>query len=146
MKIEYAKRIGRLPKYIFAAIEELKEQKKREGVDLIPLGIGDPDLNAPSLIVDELIKQVKTSENQKYPTSMGEYDYREAVARWYKVRFGGTIVSCQEQDLRPYKVLDNLYDAFRQQIFGGCDSFIIKLILSKLFLVAEKIAVWQMLD
>jgi len=88
MKIEYAKRIGRLPKYIFAAIEELKEQKKREGIDLISLGIGDPDLNAPSLIVDELIKQVKTSENQKYPTSMGEHDYREAVARWYKVRFG----------------------------------------------------------
>ena len=87
MKIEYAKRIGRLPKYIFAAIEELKEQKKREGIDLIPLGIGDPDLNAPSLIVDELIKQVKISETQKYPTSMGEYDYREAVARWYKVRF-----------------------------------------------------------
>ncbi|MFW9876766.1 MAG: aminotransferase class I/II-fold pyridoxal phosphate-dependent enzyme [Candidatus Thorarchaeota archaeon] len=88
MKIEYAKRIGRLPKYIFAAIEELKEQKKREGVDLIPLGIGDPDLNTPSIIVDELINQVKNPENQKYPTSMGEPDYREAVARWYKVRFG----------------------------------------------------------
>jgi len=88
MKIEYAKRIGRLPKYIFAAIEELKEQKKREGVDLIPLGIGDPDLNTPTIIIDELINQVKNPETQKYPTSMGEFDYREAVARWYKVRFG----------------------------------------------------------
>jgi len=88
MKIEYAKRIGMLPKYIFAAIEELKEQKKREGVDLISLGIGDPDLNTPKIIVDELINQVKNPETQKYPTSMGEFDYREAVARWYKVRFG----------------------------------------------------------
>ncbi|MFX1275070.1 MAG: aminotransferase class I/II-fold pyridoxal phosphate-dependent enzyme [Promethearchaeota archaeon] len=88
IKIEYAERLGRLPKYIFAEIEELKEQKKREGIDLIPLGIGDPDLGTPDIIVDELIKQVKVSESQKYPTSMGESEYRQAVARWYKVRFG----------------------------------------------------------
>ncbi len=88
IKIEYAERIGRLPKYIFAAIEEFKEKKKREGIDLISLGIGDPDLDTPSIIVDELVKQVRNPDNQKYPTSMGEFVYREAVARWYEVRFG----------------------------------------------------------
>ncbi|MFX1236924.1 MAG: aminotransferase class I/II-fold pyridoxal phosphate-dependent enzyme [Promethearchaeota archaeon] len=88
IKVTYADRIGRLPKYIFAAIEELKAEKKREGVDLILLGIGDPDLSTPDIIVNELIDQVKLAENQSYPTSMGEQDYREAVSRWYKVRFG----------------------------------------------------------
>jgi LL-diaminopimelate aminotransferase len=87
VKIEYADRLGGLPKYIFAAIEELKEQKNREGMDLISLGIGDPDLPTPDLIINELIRQVKKAENQKYPSSMGERDFREAVARWNKVRY-----------------------------------------------------------
>ncbi|MEJ2293515.1 MAG: aminotransferase class I/II-fold pyridoxal phosphate-dependent enzyme [Candidatus Lokiarchaeota archaeon] len=87
MKIEYAERVHRLPKYIFAAIEELKLQKRKEGIDMISLGIGDPDLLTPSLILDELVKQVHDPLNQNYPTSMGEPEFREAVKRWYNVRF-----------------------------------------------------------
>ncbi len=56
IKVEYAKRVGRLPQYIFAAIEGLKAQKKKEGIDFISLGIGDPDLSAPEIIVSELIE------------------------------------------------------------------------------------------
>jgi len=88
IKIKYANRLGRLPKYIFAAIEELKEQKKKEGMDLISLGIGDPDLSTPNIIIEELIKQVKLPENQNYPSSMGEKEFRETVAKWNKVRYG----------------------------------------------------------
>ncbi len=88
IKIKYADRIGRLPPYIFAEIEQLKLEKKKQGVDLIPLGIGDPDLTTPNLILNELIEQAKIPENQNYPTSIGEYFFREAVARWYNVRFG----------------------------------------------------------
>ncbi len=88
MKIEYAERVKRLPKYIFVAIEELKAKKKKEGIDFISLGIGDPDLTTPELIINELIDQVKIPENQNYPASMGEEIFREGIARWYKVRFG----------------------------------------------------------
>ena len=88
MKIEYAERVNRLPKYIFVAIEELKAKKKKEGIDFISLGIGDPDLTTPELIINELINQVKIPENQNYPASMGEEIFREGIARWYKVRFG----------------------------------------------------------
>ena len=87
MKIEYADRIHTLPKYIFAEIEQLKIEKKKQGVDLISLGIGDPDLETPSVILDELIKQVKLPLNQNYPSSMGETDFREAIQKWYEVRF-----------------------------------------------------------
>ena len=77
-----------MPKYIFAEIEELKIKKRNEGVDLIPLGIGDPDLTTPEIILNELIEQSKIPENQNYPTSMGEKFFRDGVAKWYKVRFG----------------------------------------------------------
>ncbi|NVM36418.1 MAG: aminotransferase class I/II-fold pyridoxal phosphate-dependent enzyme [Candidatus Lokiarchaeota archaeon] len=87
MKLEYSKRVKRLPTYIFVEIEQLLSEKRKEGIDLIPLGIGDPDIATPDLIINELIKQVKKPENQKYPTSMGEEDFREVVARWYKIRF-----------------------------------------------------------
>jgi LL-diaminopimelate aminotransferase len=87
MKIEYAERIQTLPRYIFAEIEQLKMNKKKQGVDLIPLGIGDPDLETPKVILDELIKQVKLQPNQNYPSSMGEADFREAIQKWYAVRF-----------------------------------------------------------
>ncbi|MHA1105236.1 MAG: aminotransferase class I/II-fold pyridoxal phosphate-dependent enzyme [Promethearchaeota archaeon] len=87
MKIEYADRIHTLPQYIFAEIEKLKIIKKKQGVDIISLGIGDPDLETPVVILDELIKQVKVQPNQNYPSSMGEADFREAVQKWYEVRF-----------------------------------------------------------
>ncbi|MHA2288660.1 MAG: aminotransferase class I/II-fold pyridoxal phosphate-dependent enzyme [Promethearchaeota archaeon] len=73
--------------YIFAEIEQIINKKKLEGIDFIPLGIGDPDLTTPDLIISEIIKQVKNPEYQNYPSSMGEQDFREAVQRWYKVRF-----------------------------------------------------------
>ncbi|MFX1498078.1 MAG: aminotransferase class I/II-fold pyridoxal phosphate-dependent enzyme [Promethearchaeota archaeon] len=87
IQVKYANRLESLPKYVFAAIEELKEQKRREGMDLISLGIGDPDLPTPELIIRELIQQVKIPKNQNYPSSMGESDFREAIARWNKVRY-----------------------------------------------------------
>ncbi|MFW9951927.1 MAG: aminotransferase class I/II-fold pyridoxal phosphate-dependent enzyme [Candidatus Thorarchaeota archaeon] len=96
IRIEYANRIKRLPPYIFAEIEQLKSEKRKQGLDLIPLGIGDPDLPTPSLIIDEIIKQVQIPENQNYPTSMGEQDFREGLQRWYKVRFGLSLDSEQE--------------------------------------------------
>jgi LL-diaminopimelate aminotransferase len=87
INVKYANRIDRLPIYIFAEIEQLVRKKKEEGIDFIPLGIGDPDLTTPELILKELIKQVKVPENQNYPTSMGEQDFREGVTRWYRSRF-----------------------------------------------------------
>ncbi|MHA1459038.1 MAG: aminotransferase class I/II-fold pyridoxal phosphate-dependent enzyme [Promethearchaeota archaeon] len=68
-------------------MEQLVNEKKKEGIDIIPLGIGDPDLTTPDMIIKELIKQVKIPENQNYPSSKGEQDFREAVQKWYDVRF-----------------------------------------------------------
>ncbi|MFW9970198.1 MAG: aminotransferase class I/II-fold pyridoxal phosphate-dependent enzyme [Candidatus Odinarchaeota archaeon] len=88
IKVEFADRVKKLPPYIFAEIEELKSKKKQEGIELISLGIGDPDLPTPDIILNEMIEQSKIPNNQKYSSSMGEQDFRESVARWYKIRFG----------------------------------------------------------
>jgi LL-diaminopimelate aminotransferase len=88
IKIDYAERVKRLPPYIFVEIEQLVSKKRKEGVDFIPLGIGDPDLTTPEVIVNELAKEVRVPANQNYPSSMGEDFFREGVARWNKVRYG----------------------------------------------------------
>lgn len=87
-KIRYAEAIKKLPKYIFAEIEELKQEKKEKGVDLISLGIGDPDIPTPDLILDKIAEELRKPENHQYPSSMGSKIFREGVARWYKNRFG----------------------------------------------------------
>ena len=56
-------------------------------MDFISLGIGDPDLATPDMIINALVEEVKIPENHNYPASMGEEEFREVVAKWYKVRF-----------------------------------------------------------
>jgi LL-diaminopimelate aminotransferase len=88
MKLKYAERVKRLPTYIFVEIEQLIAEGRKKGIDFIPLGIGDPDLTTPDLLVNEMNEQAKIPSNQNYPSSMGEDFYREAVARWNEVRYG----------------------------------------------------------
>ncbi|MFX0030018.1 MAG: aminotransferase class I/II-fold pyridoxal phosphate-dependent enzyme [Candidatus Hermodarchaeota archaeon] len=85
---EYAKRVKELPIYVFVEIEQLIAEGRKKGVDFIPLGIGDPDLSTPDLIINEICEQAKDPRNQNYPSSMGEEFYREAVAEWNKLRYG----------------------------------------------------------
>ncbi len=84
----YANRISSLPPYLFARIDEMKAEQRKKGADLIDLGVGDPDLATPPHIVEALIAAVKDSTNHHYPDYIGMMAYREAVAGWYKTRFG----------------------------------------------------------
>ncbi|HOV78493.1 MAG TPA: LL-diaminopimelate aminotransferase [Bacillota bacterium] len=88
MKFPEAQRISNLPPYLFARIEKLVAEKKEAGVDIISLGIGDPDRPTPAHIIEELIKEAKNPANHQYPSSVGMLSYRQAVAGWYKKRFG----------------------------------------------------------
>lgn len=88
MKFTEAQRIKNLPPYLFARIERLIQQKKAEGVDIISLGIGDPDMPTPDHVIEELCKEAKNPANHQYPSSVGMLGFRRVVARWYKERFG----------------------------------------------------------
>lgn len=87
MRFETSKRLQRLPVYLFAQIEKKMEQKRREGIDIINLGIGDPDLAPPKLIREALAKAQEEPLAHRYSSSAGERFAREGVARWYKTRF-----------------------------------------------------------
>ncbi|AFV11646.1 LL-diaminopimelate aminotransferase DapL [Thermacetogenium phaeum DSM 12270] len=83
-----ADRLAALPPYLFARIEQKIEKLQSRGIDVISLGIGDPDLPTPSHIVKALIDQAQKAENHRYPTSAGLLAFRTAVASWYRRRFG----------------------------------------------------------
>jgi len=87
MKIEFADRVKRLPPYLFAEIEKLMKEKKAQGVDLISLSIGDPDLPPPPFIIASLKEEVANLKNHNYSFSQGEPDFQQAIADWYKKRF-----------------------------------------------------------
>ncbi|MBR6011770.1 MAG: aminotransferase class I/II-fold pyridoxal phosphate-dependent enzyme, partial [Methanomicrobium sp.] len=83
----YAKRLDNLPPYLFAQIDKLKSEKRAQGIDIIDLGVGDPDLPTPPHIVDSLCEAARDPSTHHYPDYTGMLEYREAVATWYKRRF-----------------------------------------------------------
>lgn len=87
ISITKAKRINDLPPYLFAEIDRRKREALARGVDLIDLGIGDPDIPTPAAVVEKLIESASKPANHRYPNSSGMLEFREAVARWYKRRF-----------------------------------------------------------
>ena len=89
--ITYAERIRTLPPYLFAAIDEMKQQAVARGVDIINLGIGDPDLPTPDPILQRMQQAVTDPQHHQYPSSSGMLSFRTAVADWYKRRFNVTV-------------------------------------------------------
>jgi len=82
-----AKRIEQIPPYLFAEIDKKKQEMRKKGVDLIDLGIGDPDLPTPKLIIERLKTAAENPRNHRYPSYEGMIEFRTAVARWYEKRF-----------------------------------------------------------
>ncbi len=89
--IEFANRIKTLPPYLFAAIDEMKQKAIARGVDIINLGIGDPDLPTPTPIIERLKQAAADPKNHQYPSYEGLLPFRQAVANWYQRRFGVTL-------------------------------------------------------
>ena len=79
-------RIESLPPYLFAQISKIIAKKKEEGVDVISLGIGDPDLPTPQRIINKLVDAANIPANHRYPESEGLPEFRQAVASYYKGR------------------------------------------------------------
>ncbi|MAX11714.1 MAG: LL-diaminopimelate aminotransferase [Chloroflexi bacterium] len=79
-------RIESLPPYLFAQISKIIAKKKEEGVDVISLGIGDPDLPTPQRIINKLVDAANIPANHRYPESEGLPEFRQAVASYYKDR------------------------------------------------------------
>lgn len=77
-----------LPPYLFARIEKKIEEAREKGIDIINLGIGDPDQPTPRHIIDRMAQSIYDQANHQYPSSVGMMAFRKAVADWYARRFG----------------------------------------------------------
>lgn len=89
--MRFSKRMDNLAPYLFAEAERKIAEKRAAGVDVISLGIGDPDLPTPQYIVDEMRRQVADPANDRYPSNWGCAEYAEAAASFYKRRFGADV-------------------------------------------------------
>jgi len=87
LKIQPAERVKQIPPYLFAEIDRKRRELRERGMDLIELGIGDPDIPTPRRIIDRLTEAAQDASNHRYPAYEGMLDFRQAVADWYKRRF-----------------------------------------------------------
>ena len=83
-----SRRIESLPPYLFAEISRKIAEKRAKGEDIVDFGVGDPDIPTPAHVIEELCKAAKDPPNHRYPETAGLPELRQAIAAWYKKRFG----------------------------------------------------------
>jgi len=86
--MKFANRYLNLPPYLFAGLEHKATELKDQGVDLIHLGIGDPDLPPPDYFVNSVREHLSDPDAHLYPTSQGDPEVRATISRWFSGRFG----------------------------------------------------------
>jgi alanine-synthesizing transaminase len=89
-EIQFEK-INRLPKYLFAEINDLKMKMRREGADIIDFSMGNPDAPTPQPIIDKLCETAQKPKTHGYSASKGIYKLRLAMSHWYKRKYGATL-------------------------------------------------------
>jgi LL-diaminopimelate aminotransferase len=88
--MQTAKRLELIPPYLFAEIARKRRAKIEQGVDVVSLGIGDPDIPTPDAIIDEAVRSLRDAndpDRHRYGGDMPVADYPQAVAEYYKTRF-----------------------------------------------------------
>lgn len=86
--MKFARRMDSLPPYLFAEIDKKRQAAALRGVDIINLGIGDPDQPTFKHIVDEMHKAIDDPSTHNYPPYQGMKEFRQAVVKWFEKRFG----------------------------------------------------------
>lgn len=94
--MKFADRLATVGPYLFFDLDQKAAAARARGIDVINLGIGDPDLPTPDPIVDALVAGVRDPATHRYPDYQGALAFREAVAQFYRRRFGVTLDARQE--------------------------------------------------
>ena len=87
MKFQLAQRLQALPPYLFKEIDRLRDEVRKKGVDIIDLGVGDPDQPTPDHVIAALAEAAKDPSTHKYPAYSGMDKFRAKAAAWYSRRF-----------------------------------------------------------
>lgn len=83
-----ANRLQALPPYVFARLDELKARAREQGLDLIDLGMGNPDGPTPQPIIEAAVAALQNPENHGYPPFEGTASFRRSITNWYNRRYG----------------------------------------------------------
>lgn len=94
--METASRLQRIPPYLFAQIDKVREEEEKKGKKIYSLAIGDPVEGTPPELIRVLSDAAKKPENHRYPPYAGRRNFREAVSEWYKTRFNVQLDPDQE--------------------------------------------------
>jgi LL-diaminopimelate aminotransferase len=86
--VKFAGRLDAVPPYLFAELERKIATARSQGIDVISLGIGDPDLPTPEALVERMAKEIRDPATHQYPTNRGAAAFLEAAADFYRARFG----------------------------------------------------------
>lgn len=86
--MKLAKRMGNVAPYLFASMNQVKEELRKEGVRIIDMSVGDPDMPTPRHIVNRLSKAAENPANHRYPPYEGTMGFKSAIAAYYAKRFG----------------------------------------------------------
>jgi len=86
--VRFARRLDQVPPYLFAELERKISAKQQEGIDVISLGIGDPDLPTPEAVVEAAAAALRDPSTHQYPSNRGSVEFREAATDFYRERFG----------------------------------------------------------
>jgi LL-diaminopimelate aminotransferase len=150
-----AKRLDIIPTYLFQVIDDMKAAAKAKGIEIVSLGIGDPDQPTPSDLVDEMYTFAKQNDMQKYPAYKGTPETLQAIAAFYRNRFGVELDSESEAlvligskegianlafaVLDPHDAViipDPGYPVYAMNaVFAGCESFSVPLLRENDFLI-----------
>ena len=86
--MQFAKRLEKIPPYLFAEIDRKRDEMVSKGVDIINMGVGDPDKPTPQPIVQAMHEAIDDSSTHNYPPYQGTKEFREAVVKWMERLFG----------------------------------------------------------
>ena len=84
----FSKRLNRLPPYMFGKLRQLTHERRQQGIDVIDLGMGNPNQPTPQPIIDKLTEAAQELRNHRYSVSRGIYNLRREVSWHYERRFG----------------------------------------------------------
>jgi LL-diaminopimelate aminotransferase len=86
--VRFSRRLDRLPPYLFVEISRKIAEKRARGIRVVSFAIGDPDLPTPAPVIDALVEAARDPANHRYPETEGLPELRQAIANWYRRRFG----------------------------------------------------------
>lgn len=88
MEFEVAERLLKLPPYLFAELDRMRDEVAAKGMDIIDLGVGDPDKPTPDFVIERLCQAAHDPATHRYPAYSGMSHFRECAAQWFEGRFG----------------------------------------------------------